>query len=133
MLLELLLSQILASSTPSIATTTQAVVTAYSAVESCDYANCVMANGLPAKVGYAACPRALPFGTQIRIDDAIFTCGDRTALRYDGRFDIFMGYTLADQQRALVWGIRTKQVEVLDRAYPQVLQCSYVEVIKELE
>lgn len=118
MLLELLISSIIASTTPTVTTESrEAIVTAYSAVElGCEATNCLMSNGIRATPGYAACPRSISLGTWIRIDGVIFICGDRTATRFDGRFDLFTGYSLAAYQGALQWGIRTRTVEVLAKA-----------------
>jgi len=66
-----------------------AVVTAY-CPNSCDDPDCIMANGEKAYYGAAACPRAIPFGTKIKVDGYEFVCKDRLARKYDDRFDIFM-------------------------------------------
>lgn len=91
----------------------EAVVTAYSEIDSCHHENCAMANGIRAAIGYAACPRELALGSKVRIYGEIYTCGDRTAKRYDGRFDIFMGYGPEAHRDALVFGIATTTIEVL--------------------
>lgn len=101
-----------ATTTPAISTST-ATITGYSAIESCHYAGCVMASGVPAYVGAVACPRKLALGTQVRIKGSLYTCEDRTALRYDGRYDIFFGYSQESYRKALVFGIQRLEVEVL--------------------
>lgn len=54
------------------------------------------------------CPRKIPFGTAVRIFGADLVCEDRTSLRFDDRFDIFIeDYALAKEI-----GIH-KNVEVL--------------------
>jgi 3D (Asp-Asp-Asp) domain-containing protein len=84
--------------------TITATVTSYSSVESCHYPGCTMASGKPAYIGAAACPRRLPLGTQIQIHGRTYICEDRTARRFDGRFDIFAGYGAAAHQEALNFG-----------------------------
>lgn len=91
-----------------------ATVTAYTAVETCK-TSCTMASGKPAYIGAAACPRSIPLGTVIKIDGiGEVTCEDRTAVRVDGRFDVFFGYTQADHTRAINWGRPTKKVTILN-------------------
>lgn len=88
----------------STATVKFATVTAYTAQETC-HNGCIMASGKKAYVGAVACPRALPFGTTVEIDGiGKLTCEDRTALKYDGRFDVFFGYSVSDYQRAKQFG-----------------------------
>lgn len=85
------------------------IVTAYSSIESCDYpvANgCLGADGKVITQGAIACPRKYPLGTQFIIDGHHYTCRDRTALRYDGRFDLYMGYGTEAYKKALNWGLR---------------------------
>ena len=48
-----------------------------------------MANGQMPYVGAAACPRNIPLETKVMIYDVTFTCADRTAKKYDGRFDLY--------------------------------------------
>lgn len=115
MLLELIVSSIIATTTPHVVLSIPGVVTAYSAIESCADSRCIMASGKSAKVGDIACPRALPFGTRVRIRGKIYTCEDRTAIRFDGRFDIFMGYDQAAHNAAIVWGKRRAEVQVLSK------------------
>lgn len=88
-------------------------VTAYTGVESCHYAGCIMASGKPAYKGAVACPRALPLGTSVVISGVTYTCEDRTAKRFDGRYDIFFGYTSEDHARALRFGIQDLEVTIL--------------------
>lgn len=93
--------------------TFKAFVTAYSELDSCHHPGCIMANGVKADIGYVACPRNLSFGTQVRIYGEIYTCADRTAKRYDGRFDIFMGYGKSSHEDALKFGIVQTEIEIL--------------------
>jgi|GEM_PF-1543414 len=89
-----------------------ATVTSYSSLDSCHYAGCVMANGKPAQVGYVACPRKLDLGTIVFIDGDEYVCGDRTAKRFDGRYDIFQGYGVGAHEKAIKFGIKKLQVHV---------------------
>lgn len=77
----------------------EATVTQYSKAETCPRESCVTANGsTPLPFGTAACPRSIPFGKRFIVQGievgglnwvGPIVCTDRTALRYDGRFDIF--------------------------------------------
>lgn len=88
-----------------------ATVTGYTAIESCSNTGCYMANGEKAYVGAVACPRKLPFGTVVTIEGfGDLVCSDRTALRFDGRYDVFMGYTQEDYQKAIQFGKRQLKV-----------------------
>jgi 3D (Asp-Asp-Asp) domain-containing protein len=88
----------------------EALVTAYSSLDSCHYANCAMASTKPAYVGAIACPRSIPLFTQVIIDNITYTCEDRTAKKYDGRFDIFMGYGKEAHQQAVNFGLKNLEV-----------------------
>lgn len=89
-------------------------VTMYSGVESCNDKNCTMASGKSAYTGAVACPRKYELGTKVKIGDSIYTCEDRTAVRYDGRFDIFAGYDTKAHEKAIQWGIRKIEVFILE-------------------
>lgn len=91
----------------------EATVTAYSALDSCHFPGCPMANGIRAELGYAACPRDIALGTLVDVGGTVYVCGDRTARRYDGRFDIFMGFGEAAHTEALQFGIKTMRVTIL--------------------
>lgn len=90
-----------------------ATSTAYSSVETCVNTDCIMANGKKAHIGAVACPRVIKLGTQVRINGLTYICSDRTAKRYDGRFDIFWGFGYEAYRQALVYGIKQIQVEIL--------------------
>lgn len=99
----------------SSSTVTEAVVTAYSGVESCSQApKCVMASGKPAYEGAVACPRYIALGTLVSIQGKTYTCEDRTAKRYDGRFDIFVGRDMNAYNQAIDFGIKKLQVTIHD-------------------
>jgi 3D (Asp-Asp-Asp) domain-containing protein len=91
-------------------TTVLATVTRYSSVESCHLPHCIMASGKSAYIGAVACPRRIMLGTRLRIAGRLYVCEDRTAKRYDGRFDIFTGYGQAAHQEALRFGKKTLTV-----------------------
>ena len=89
-------------------------VSAYSAKDSCHYENCIMANGLPAEIGYIACPRTIPLGTMVEIDTlGTFECGDRTAKWVDGRYDVFMGYSEEAYNEAIEFGVKLLKINQL--------------------
>ena len=84
-----------------------AVITAYSPVETCG--ECIMASGKYVYDGAIACPRDLPFGTKIKIKGRTYICEDRTHIRFDGRFDIFM----QDYWKAIEWGKKELLIQQL--------------------
>lgn len=81
-------------------------VTAYTPKETCG--DCIMASTKYVYDGAVACPRDIEFGTKVKIFDKVYTCEDRTALRYNGRYDIFMW----DYYKAKEFGIK-KNTEVI--------------------
>lgn len=62
-----------------------------------------MSNGEFPKEGYVACPRKYVLNSRVEIDGEEYICGDHTAKKYDGRFDIFTGESYS---QALKWGKR---------------------------
>ena len=67
--------------------TFKAVKTQYSRADSCHNiknGHCLMASGRAVYAGAVACPKFLPLGTTIRLDDKIYTCEDRYSERLDG-------------------------------------------------
>ena len=88
----------------------RAVVTAYSsAVDETDSTPYITADGRFVHEGLIACPRRYTFNTEVRIGENVYVCGDRTALKYDGIFDIWK----ASKKEALKWGRRIVEVEIL--------------------
>ena len=90
-----------------------ATTTMYSKVETCPHNQCITASGR--EIGgtdkdVVACPRSIALGTKIIIGNKEYTCEDRTALRYDGRFDIWNG---ADYYGALEYGIQKRKIIIL--------------------
>jgi 3D (Asp-Asp-Asp) domain-containing protein len=91
-----------------------AEVTKYTAIETCPQ-HCINATGSNPIVGRSiACPRRIKKGTKVQIEGILFTCDDFTAIRYDGRFDIFAGYTERDYREALAWGVKVLPVTILE-------------------
>lgn len=91
---------------------TNAIITAYCACTICcgPKATGLAANGrAPVQGVTVAGPRALPLGTRVVINGHTYIVTDRTARRYDGRFDIFF----KSHDAARRFGIRTNQVEIL--------------------
>lgn len=58
-----------------------------------------------------AAPRALHIGASVIIGGHTYTVQDRTATRYDGRFDIYF----KSHAEARRFGIRTNQVTVITK------------------
>ena len=92
-----------------------AIVTAY-----CHCSTCCGESGKPTASGRMpvvgvtiAAPRSIPFGTRvaIRLPEGwrTFTVQDRTARRYDGRFDVF----LHDHRSAMRFGVKRTEVRLL--------------------
>lgn len=72
-------------------TSLQAHVTGYNTVEwQTDSTPCISATGddICGRTDVVACPRSLELGTEVEIDGKRYICLDRTAKKYDGRFDI---------------------------------------------
>lgn len=71
--------------------TTQAYVTGFNTVEAqTDETPCISASGdnICGRNDVVACPRHLPLGTKVEIDGKMYVCLDRTAPKYNNRFDI---------------------------------------------
>lgn len=92
---------------------TTATITAYSGIESCHYEGCPTASGKRAYIGGVACPTWIKLGTSVSIDGVLYTCEDRTATRFDGRYDIFMGFSEESHQKAISFGKKNLEVRVL--------------------
>jgi len=85
--------------------TTEAIVTAYDAQ---DFPGEVAA-GHKGIVGTSiACPRSIRLGSMVAIDNKKFSCDDRTAVKYDGRFDLFV----ATRAEALRFGKKEMTVTI---------------------
>lgn len=97
----------------------EATVTAYTAWETCKdglLENCMDASGAQPRVGKTvACPRSIPLGTNIYIEEIGHrTCNDRTSLQFgtgrSARFDVFV----RDYKDALRFGKQTLTIFVLE-------------------
>ena len=81
----------------------------YTAKETCKdglHENCVTASGEPPIGGISStCPRRFKFGTLFMYDGRLFVCLDRTAKRYDDRFDLYG----MDHEAAIKFGIKKNQ------------------------
>ena len=87
------------------------LTTAYSAIESCHYEGCLMANGERAYVGVIAC-NFLPFETKVEIEGVIYVVKDRHSMLLEDRLDIFYGYDIIDYKRAIQYGKQIKKVKI---------------------
>lgn len=87
-------------------------VTGYSSLETCT--DCITASGVPPFVGSIACPRNIPFWTQVEILGTIFVCLDRTHLRYNGRYDIYFGDGIEGYNRAIKFGKKNLKIKILN-------------------
>ena len=88
-----------------------ATVTAYSSSPDETWGDpFVTASGRRVFDGLVACPRALPFGTNVKIGDRTYQCYDRLHRKYDDRFDIWM----STKNAALEFGKRRLLVEVME-------------------
>lgn len=88
-----------------------AVITAYCACTNCCGPNAtgLTAAGRPPVQGITiAGPRAFPLGTKVSINGHSYVVQDRTAKRYDGRWDIYF----ARHQDALNFGKQTNNITV---------------------
>ena len=88
----------------------RATVTAYSSAPGqTDDSPFTAANGKQVFDGLVACPREYAFGTKVIINNRLYECGDRMALKHKDRFDIWMPTTA----QALLWGAREVDVIIL--------------------
>lgn len=65
-----------------------------------------MASGKRAYIGAVACPRDIQLGTKVFLDGIEYTCEDRTAKEYDGRYDIFVGFGKEAYEKAKEYGVQ---------------------------
>jgi len=99
------------NSLPKIEITT--VTAYYPSPKDTDSTPCISASGLnicKAKTPIVACPRKYPFGTKVLINGKIYTCEDRTNIKYDGIFDILM----KNKKEVVNWGKKILPVIVFD-------------------
>jgi len=92
-----------------------AEISAYSAQETCEPVRCRTASGVrPVANRTVACPRVLRLGTPVLVRGSWYRCEDRTHQKYDGRFDLFIGYDERAYQEAITFGIQTLPVIILN-------------------
>ena len=90
---------------------TNAIITAYCACAlCCGRTNQPIASGAMPRQGITiAAPRAIPLGTVVYVDGVgRRVVQDRTAKRFDGRWDLFM----TNHQDALKWGKQTRKITI---------------------
>lgn len=89
-----------------------ATITAYNTVSwQTDDTPCLGAGGdICGRNNVVACPRSIPLGTWVIIDDTYYECLDRLAVKYDDRFDISFD---KDIQGAKEFGRQYKEVIIL--------------------
>lgn len=90
-----------------------AVVTAYNTVPEQTWGDpCISASGdnICGMSNVVACPRAIPLGTWIIIDEEYYICLDRLALKYDKRFDISFD---KDIKGAKEFGKQLKEIKII--------------------
>ena len=89
-----------------------ATITAYNTVpEQTDSTPCLGAGGnICGRNNVVACPRSIPLGTWVIIDDNYYQCLDRLNIKYDDRFDISFD---KDIQGAKEFGKQYKEVIIL--------------------
>ncbi|MDI6602827.1 MAG: hypothetical protein QME57_01765 [Patescibacteria group bacterium] len=91
-----------------------ATVTGYLLVEwETDDDPCITASGLnvcEVDKNIVACPRRYPFGTKVLINEKVYTCEDRTNIKYDGVFDILF----KTEKEMNSWGKRILPVTIFN-------------------
>ena len=87
---------------------TNAIISFYCACSICcgPKAANITASGKIIKQGMVAAPRNIPFGTRVKIDGAVYTVEDRTARRYNNRFDIYT----SSHQEAIKKGVKRTKI-----------------------
>ncbi len=86
------------------------IVTAYSSTTwQTDDTPLIAASGKRVGMGMIACPRYIPFGTMVIIDEIEYVCEDRMAKKHPEGYDIWFP-TLAE---AINFGRQEKHIEIL--------------------
>lgn len=57
-----------------------------------------------------ACPKEIPFGTNVLLDGKWYVCEDRGSKIKSFRFDVFMGTDPKAHNRALEYGVRLRRI-----------------------
>ncbi|OQC50784.1 MAG: hypothetical protein BWX56_01289 [Euryarchaeota archaeon ADurb.Bin023] len=92
---------------------TYATITAYNTFPEQTWGDpCISASGdnICGKKNVVACPRSIPLGTWVIIDNEYYQCLDRLALKYDDRFDISFD---KDIEGAKEFGKQNKEVLII--------------------
>lgn len=90
---------------------TNLVITAFCCCVYCCGKNAIgiTANGVRPQENHTIACNFLPFGSRIRIGRTLYTVEDRMSKRFPWRIDIYVN----DHRKALKFGIKTNQVEIL--------------------
>lgn len=95
---------------------TNAIITAYCACKLCcgewhsPAGQQLTASGTRPVAGRTiAAPRNVPFGTRVQINNRVYTVEDRTARRYDGRWDIYF----AKHRDAVKFGKQRLNIKII--------------------
>lgn len=90
-----------------------AIVTAYCPCVKCCGPNAagIFADGTRYAQSAVAAPRRYPFGTVVFIDGRRYIVRDRTAVRFDKRFDIAM----RSHKEAIAFGKQKKQITIITK------------------
>ena len=92
-----------------------APISKFTKQETCPNRPCVTASGqIATRNRTVACPRHIPLGTKVSIEQRVYICEDRTHYRFDGRWDIYVGDTKIDFQEALKWGVKVLPITILN-------------------
>lgn len=90
--------------------TYEAIVTAYCACMLCTPGRGITASGdVPRANHTIAAPRLIPFGASVVVSGNAYVVRDRTAKRFDGRFDIYF----RTHKEARKFGIRKLTVTII--------------------
>ena len=75
---------------------------------------CRLASGHIAFEGVSACPREIPFYTEIQVEGVgRFICLDHTHPRYNERYDLFFGFGEEARKNAIKFGKQKRRVTIL--------------------
>jgi len=94
--------------------TTLATITGYSKAETCPDKDCITASGERADILLVACPKWIPLGTLIEIEEVgMRKCADRTAdwvqVKNGDTFDLWF----PSYEEAIEFGRKIKEVEII--------------------
>ena len=75
---------------------------------------CINSAGKRAVIGDLACPRGIKLGTKVIMNGDTYTCNDHTALKWNGRYDIFFGYGDEAKDSAITYGLEVREISVIN-------------------